>query len=175
MIPSLLNVLTECICILSLWCVCVCVCVLVAQSCPRFNLHFMDKGMGIQRDELLHHSNTASKWASQNSNTGNLSPVLELIISSNVDFLISVWLQDCSNVWEGLCNVYTFFPLFYYLFIYTFILEKGMATTPVFLPGECHGQRSLVGWSLWGHKESDTTERLTLCIYLLVPALNCGM
>ena len=31
---------------------------------------------------------------------------------------------------------------------------------PVFLPGESHGWRSLVGCSLWGHKESDTTERL---------------
>ena len=30
--------------------------------------------------------------------------------------------------------------------------------TPVFLPGEFHGQRSLVGYSLWGHKELDTTE-----------------
>ena len=30
--------------------------------------------------------------------------------------------------------------------------------TPVFLPGKSHGQRSLVGYSLWGHKESDTTE-----------------
>ena len=29
---------------------------------------------------------------------------------------------------------------------------------PVFLPGEFHGQRSLVGYSLQGHKESDTTE-----------------
>ena len=24
--------------------------------------------------------------------------------------------------------------------------------TPVFLPGKSHGQRSLVGYSLWGHK-----------------------
>ena len=32
--------------------------------------------------------------------------------------------------------------------------------TPVFLPGKSHGQRSLVGYSPWGHKESDTTERL---------------
>ena len=32
--------------------------------------------------------------------------------------------------------------------------------TPVFLPGESHGRRSLVGYSPWGHKESDTTERL---------------
>ena len=32
-------------------------------------------------------------------------------------------------------------------------LEKGMAThSPGFLPGESHGQRSLVGYSPWGHK-----------------------
>ena len=42
-------------------------------------------------------------------------------------------------------------------------LEKGMAThsrqpTPIFLPGESHGQRSLVGYSPWGHKESDKIE-----------------
>ena len=30
--------------------------------------------------------------------------------------------------------------------------------TPVFLPGKFHGQRSLVGYSPCGHKESDTTE-----------------
>ena len=29
---------------------------------------------------------------------------------------------------------------------------------PVFLPGKCRGQRSLVDYSPWGHKESDTTE-----------------
>ena len=28
------------------------------------------------------------------------------------------------------------------------------------LPGRSHGRRSLVGYSLWGCKESDTTERL---------------
>ena len=33
--------------------------------------------------------------------------------------------------------------------------------TPVFLPRESHGQRSLTGYSLWGHKESDTTEQLS--------------
>ena len=32
--------------------------------------------------------------------------------------------------------------------------------TPVFLPGESHGRRSLVGCSPWGREESDTTERL---------------
>ena len=33
--------------------------------------------------------------------------------------------------------------------------------TPVFLTGISHGQRSLVGYSPWGRKESDTTEQLT--------------
>ena len=32
----------------------------------------------------------------------------------------------------------------------------------VFLPGESHGQRSLVGYSPWGHKDSDTTEQLSV-------------
>ena len=32
---------------------------------------------------------------------------------------------------------------------------------PVFLPRESYGQRSLVGYSPWGRKESDTTEQLT--------------
>ena len=34
--------------------------------------------------------------------------------------------------------------------------------TSVFLPEEFHGQRSLVGYSPWGHEESDTAEQLTL-------------
>ena len=37
-------------------------------------------------------------------------------------------------------------------------LEEGIATTPVFLPGESHDQRSLEGYSPWGHIESDTNE-----------------
>ena len=34
-------------------------------------------------------------------------------------------------------------------------LEKGMATHSCILPEESHGQRSLVGYSPWGCKESD--------------------
>ena len=32
------------------------------------------------------------------------------------------------------------------------------------MPGEFHGLRSLAGYSPWGHKESDRTERLTLVL-----------
>ena len=38
--------------------------------------------------------------------------------------------------------------------------RRGWLLTPVFLPKESRGQRSLAGYSLWGHKESDKTERL---------------
>ena len=38
-------------------------------------------------------------------------------------------------------------------------LEKAMAPTPVLLPGKSHGWRSLGGYSLWGHRESDMTEQ----------------
>ena len=34
-------------------------------------------------------------------------------------------------------------------------------STPVFLPGKSHRQRSLAGYSPWGRKKSDTTKRLT--------------
>ena len=39
-------------------------------------------------------------------------------------------------------------------------MEEGMPSHPLFLPGEFHGQRSLAGYSPWGHKESNMTEWL---------------
>ena len=60
--------------------------------------------------------------------------------------------------------------------------------TPVFLPGESHGRRNLTGYSPWGPKELDMTERLhfnfllsyiyTFHIYICVPfylLLNYGL
>ena len=43
--------------------------------------------------------------------------------------------------------------------------------TPVFLPGEFHGHRSLAGCSPWGHKELDMTEGLT-CLLIYVYGLG---
>ena len=37
--------------------------------------------------------------------------------------------------------------------------RRAWLPTPVFLPGDSHEQRSLVGYSPWGHTESDTTEQ----------------
>ena len=44
-------------------------------------------------------------------------------------------------------------------------LEKEMSTTPVFLLGEFHGKRTLVGYSPWGCKR-DTTQKSVQCCSL---------
>jgi len=36
--------------------------------------------------------------------------------------------------------------------------EREQQSTPVFLPGKSHGQRSPAGYNPWGCKESDMTE-----------------
>ena len=51
-------------------------------------------------------------------------------------------------------------------------MEKGIAPTPVFLPGEPQGQRSQAGYSSWGRKESDTTERLILSLWVHFKTLS---
>ena len=52
-------------------------------------------------------------------------------------------------------------------------LERGR----LFLPGEFHGQRRLVGYSPWGNKESDMTEQLhflslSICNHTWVVVIN---
>ena len=60
-------------------------------------------------------------------------------------------------------------------------LENEMAPTPAFLPGKFHGLRRLVGYSPWGCKESDVTERLhflslhiPLSVYVIFPYITTG-
>ena len=47
-------------------------------------------------------------------------------------------------------------------------LEEEMQPTPVFVPGKSHGQRSLVGYSSKGCKQSDMTELLSIHICLII-------
>ena len=47
------------------------------------------------------------------------------------------------------------------LWVRKVLWRRAWHPTPVFWPGESHGQRSLAGYSPWGHKESDTTGRVT--------------
>ena len=48
-------------------------------------------------------------------------------------------------------------------------LEKEWQSTPVLLPGESHGQRSLAGYGPWDLRESDMTEQLSLALFMLNP------
>ena len=50
--------------------------------------------------------------------------------------------------------------------------RRAWQPVPAFLPGECHGQRSLRGYSPWGHKELDTIMRLTLSLSDKI-TINC--
>ena len=75
----------------------------------------------------------------------------------NFSLLFSVPLTFC----------YTFSSLssdFYIDYLMIAIVE--WLPTPVFLPGEFHSQRNLVGYSPWSHKESDMTEWLTSLSFL---------
>ena len=51
-------------------------------------------------------------------------------------------------------------------------LRRKWQPTPVFLPGEPHEQRSLVGYHPWGHKESDTTEHARSSSWLCFDRLH---
>ena len=44
--------------------------------------------------------------------------------------------------------------------------------TPVFLPGESHGQRSLVGYSPWGRRELDMTELQSMRVRIALLPTN---
>ena len=63
---------------------------------------------------------------------------------------------DTATIYVKECFACVLFRIFMVSHI-TFWRRKWQPT-PVFLPGESHGQRSLMGCSPWGHTESDTTE-----------------
>ena len=79
-------------------------------------------------------------------------------------------LFECYNVFCYIyyCIYYTVFNICFICSMLLSIISLSLFTfmhwrrkwqpTPVFLPGESHGQGSLVGCPLWGHTESETTE-----------------
>ena len=59
------------------------------------------------------------------------------------------------------------------LSLFTFLnRRRKWQPTPVFLPGESQGQRSLVGGHLWGRTESDTTEAISTSLKLNVKSIS---
>ena len=85
-------------------------------------------------------------------------PCLEFYVIADFNGLCSFW--GASQVLSGKestcqCRRYEFDP-----WVRKIPWRRRWQPTPVFLPGESHGQRSLVGYSLWDHKESDVSYRL---------------
>ena len=91
------------------------------------------------------------------------------------------WVHCSSELWEKKFFFFCFYhPIYSIIFLieytgeyeferhYTPNWRKAWWPTPVFLPGESHGQRILAGYSPWCCKESGTTERLTH-----TPDTNC--
>ena len=75
-------------------------------------------------------------------------------------------LRNCEHKRQAVCSTIFYSPLFLSFitvwltnrnYMYLMVRRKWQPT-PVSLPGESQGQRSLVGCHLWGRTESDTTE-----------------
>ena len=93
------------------------------------------------------------------SRNGNLKQIVNYIKPSSFNFMITIsYVFYCNNCYE-------MFQILKYVFIYlpphADSWRRKWQPTPVFLPGESHGQRRLADYSPWGHKELDTTEQIT--------------
>ena len=122
------------------------------------------------KPQLLHHDNSI-KLSSPILSTSlvaqlvkNLSAVQEIL----VPFLgwkdpLEMGKATCSSIWASLVfqmvnNLPAMLETWFDPWIGMVSWRRAWQPTPVFLPGEFHGQRCLVGCSLHGHKESDKTE-----------------
>ena len=71
-----------------------------------------------------------------------------LLSQQGSDWKYFLWSWDSSNPW-----------------VRKIPWRRGWLLTPISLPWEFHGQRSMAGYSPLGHRESNTNERLTLSLF----------
>ena len=125
---------------------------------PRYRLD--SRFLCVSSKERIHTENRGSVAQFQILGCLSLSPNPAVLgISITMDFIISWWISRkesaCNAGDPGSIPGSGRFPW-----------RRKWLPTPVFLPGEFHGQRSLVGYSPWGCKESDTTERFLLLLII---------
>ena len=118
---------------------------------PSTTLHVHAKSLQTLCDTMDHSSSVSSvhgifqarilEWVAILSSRGSSRPRIEPA-SLKSPALVSVFFTTWRRKWQP---------------------------TPIFLPGEFHGQRSLVGCSPWGGKELDMTEQLILSLPLPPP------
>ena len=85
-----------------------------------------------------------------------LQPYVYLICTLHLPFLIPVL-----YLYNIMFYIYIYTHTHTHTYIHIYVCMCIWQPTPVFFPGESHGKRGLVGYDLWGCKESDTTEQLT--------------
>ena len=137
-------------------CVCVCVCVLVIQCLKTTNLYlFLIDQVKLELMHCKKFTNFFCYFYSSGSTT-----VLEKAVATHCSTL--AWKIPWTEEPGGLQSMGSLRVVHYWatsLSLFTFMhWRRKWQPTPVFLPGESQGQRSLVGCCLWGHTELDMTE-----------------
>ena len=126
---------------------------------PRENLPYSCRTMQVFMNSTymrtfpswLTNSNSELDFLNTFVREGNGTPLQYSFLENPMDG--GAWYAAVHRVAEGWTRLSDFTFTFHF-----HALEKEMATTPVFLPGESQGQGSLVGCHLWGCTKSDTTE-----------------
>ena len=110
------------------------------QNFPQFIVIHTVKGFGIVNKAEIDVFLELSCFFDDPVDVGNL--VSGFPAFSKTSFTLCLWIEATS------------------LSLFTFMhWRRKWQPTPGFLPGESQGQRSLVGFRLWGCTESDTTEQ----------------
>ena len=129
---------------------------LIKASCKKCTVHFtMGSKHTIQCTRLL----TVTWHFSSSTNTWQLSHTIFIIRYVSL-FLLGFPGGDTGK--EPTCQCRRHKRLGFDPWVGKSPWRRAWQLTPVFLPGESHGQRSLAGYSPWSLKESDTTEQLSM-------------
>ena len=88
--------------------------------------------------------------------TGMVSTPTENFQIHEKDYMSNYWCDHSGKELACQCRKHNRHG--FYLWVRKMPWRREWLPTPQFLPGESHGQRSLVSYSPWCRKESDTTE-----------------
>ena len=117
------------------------------------------------RTDLLLDGLVGSPCSPRNSQESSPTPQFKIsILQCSAFFMVQLSLSDVTTgkmiALTRRIFVDKIMSLLFNMLSRLVIWRRQWHPTPVLLPGKSHGQRSMVGYSPWGRKESDTTERL---------------
>ena len=89
----------------------------------------------------------------------NLALLVKVVSVRFLEFKLLFFLLQLTKILGRYFETMNIFFLSYFcILVLASIWRRKWQSTPILLPGKSHGQRSLVGYSPWGRKESDMTE-----------------